>query len=186
MLPFTWFDVVLLLIVLWSAIAGLRSGLARVVVGTAAVIAGLLTGFWCYRLVGIHLLPLVKSPALSEVLGFLLIFCAALILGSLIAALLSRIFGWVGLSWFDHLLGGLAGCLRGALVIATLLDFVVAFTPSPLPQAIQQSRVLPYVSRASALLVDLAPRDLRDAFIQQMENLRQLWKQPDSRHTQQV
>lgn len=181
MLPFTWFDVCLVLVVLWSAAMGLRAGLARVVVGTIAAIVGVIAGFWCYRLVAVKLLPWVKTEALSDVLGFLLIFTGALLLGALVAGVLSKLFQWVGLSWFDHLLGGVAGVLRGALVIAALLDFVVAFAPSPMPDAIQQSRVLPYVSHVSGVLVDLAPRELRDAFSQQMMNLRQMWKQPDKK-----
>lgn len=181
MLPFTWFDVCLVLVVLWSAAMGLRAGLARVVVGTIAAIVGVIAGFWCYRLVAVKLLPWVKTEALSDVLGFLLIFTGALLLGALVAGVLSKLFQWVGLSWFDHLLGGVAGVLRGALVIAALLDFVVAFAPSPMPDAIQQSRVLPYVSHVSGVLVDLAPRELRDAFTQQMMNLRQMWKQPEKK-----
>ena len=184
MLPVTWFDVCLLLIVIWSAAMGLRAGFARVVVGTIAVLVGSITGFWCYRLVGAKLLPLVKTPTLADVLGFLLIFSAALVLGSAVAAILSRLFQWVGLSWFDHLLGGIAGLLRGALVTAALLDFVVAFAPSPMPEAIQGSQVVPYISRVSSILVDLAPRELRDAFTQQMLNLRQMWKHTDKKPTE--
>ena len=185
-MPFTSIDLCLGLILLWSAIGGLRAGLARVIIGTAAAVAGVLCGFWCYRLVGAKLLPWVRTEALADVLGFLLIFCGALIVGSLLAAVLSRLFRWVGLSWFDHLLGGVAGVLRGALVVAALLDYVVAFAPSPIPQAVQQSRILPYASHVSSMLVDLAPRELRDAFNQQLLNLRQLWKQPDNRHREEV
>lgn len=180
---FTWFDVCLALVVLWSVFLGLRAGLARVVVGTVAAVVGVIAGFWCYRLVGAKLLPLLHSPTLADVLGFLLIFTGALIIGSLLAALLSSLFKWVGLSWFDHLLGGLAGLFRGAIVTAALLDFVVAFAPSPVPEAVGSSRLLPYVSHLSAMLVDLAPRDLRDAFTQQMLNLRQMWKEQRKRGT---
>ncbi len=185
-MPFTWIDVCLALAVLWSAILGLRAGLARVVVGTVAATCGVIAGFWCYRLVGAKLLPYLKSPTLADVTGFLLIFLAALVLGSLIAAVLAKLFQWVGLSWFDHLLGGIAGLLRGALVTAALLDIIVAFAPSPMPDSIQQSRVLPYISHLSAVLVDMAPRELRDAFTQQMLNLRQLWKEPEKKGSREV
>ncbi len=184
--PFTSVDLCLGIILLWSAIAGLRAGLARVIIGTGATIVGILFGFWCYRLVGVKLLPWVRTEALANVLGFLLIFCGALIVGSVLAAILSRLFRWIGLSWFDHFLGGLAGLARGAILIAASLDFAIAFAPSPIPQAVQQSRILPYATTVSAWLVELAPRELRDAFTQQLENLRQLWKQPDNRHGQEV
>src|SRR5690242_4995575 len=112
-MPFNWFDIVLALIILLSAFTGLRSGLARVVVGIAATIVGLVAGFWCYRIVAAKLLPYVKTEPIADILGFLAIFIGVLILGSLISAILSKLFQWIGLSWFNHFLGGVAGFLRG-------------------------------------------------------------------------
>ena len=167
-----WFDIVLLLILLASALSGLRSGLARVIIGLISTIAGVIAGFWCYRLVAAQLLPIVRTEVVANILGFAVIFCGVLIVGALIAALLSRLFRWIGLSWFNHLLGGVAGIIRGALVVAVLVDVLVAFSPSPTPQFISNSCVLPYTTQISAWLVELAPRELKDTFIQQMENLR--------------
>jgi membrane protein required for colicin V production len=175
---FNWFDIVLVLILLWSAVMGMRSGFARVVVGFLATLVGLFAGFWCYGLVAAKLAPIVRGITLANLLGFLIIFAAALILGSLIAALLGRIFHWMGLSWFDHLLGGLAGFLRGALVVAAVVDMVVAYAPSPVPRVLEHSEVLPYVSEMSGWLVSIAPHELRDAFTEQMNNLRQFWANP--------
>ena len=182
-----WFDVCLGVILLWSALAGLRAGLARVVVGLIATVVGFMAGFWCYRMIAAKLLPWVGTVTAADILGFLLIFVGVLLIGSLIATLLSRIFKWIGLSWFNHLLGGVAGFLRGALVIAALVDIAVAFSPSPMPDVLAQSRVLPYASRVSSWLADLAPRELKDAFTEQLENLKQLWtKPPQDRHAQEV
>src|SRR3954452_10329682 len=178
MLVLNWLDISLVLIILWSAFSGFRAGLARVVIGLVATVAGLIAGFWCYRLVAAKLLPWVKTETLANILGFLLILSGALAVGALIASLLSSLFKWIGLSWFNHLLGGLAGVLRGALIISALLDFFVAFSPSPTPAVLERSQVLPYVSHVSGWLVDLAPRELKDAFTQQIQNLRQLWSKP--------
>lgn len=178
MLVLNWLDISLVLVILWSAFSGLRAGLARVVIGLAATLAGLLAGFWSYRLVAAKLLPWVKTETLANILGFLVILTVALVLGAVIGSVLSRIFKWIGLSWFNHLLGGLAGVLRGALIISALLDFFVAFSPSPTPAVLERSQVLPYVSHVSAWLVDLAPRELKDAFTQQIQNLRQMWSKP--------
>ena len=41
-----WLDIVLGLIILCSAIAGLRAGFTRVVIGLVATIVGLVAGFW--------------------------------------------------------------------------------------------------------------------------------------------
>jgi membrane protein required for colicin V production len=181
-----WFDILLVVILLWSIIAGLRAGLARVVIGLIATVAGFIAGFWFYRIVAAKLMSWLKTPAVADVLGFLIIFIAVVILGSLFAALFSRLFRWMGLSWFNHLLGGLAGFLRGALVIAALVDVLVAYSPSPMPEFLENSRVLPYASEISGWLVDLAPRELKDAFTEQMENLRQLWRRTQRQHSQEV
>jgi membrane protein required for colicin V production len=167
-----WFDVVLLLILLASALSGLRSGLARVIIGLVSTIVGVIAGFWCYRIVAAQLMPVVRTEVAANILGFCVIFCGVLIVGAIIGALLSRLFRWIGLSWFNHLLGGVAGAIRGALVIAVLVDILVAFSPSPTPQFISNSYLLPYTIQVSGWLVELAPRELRDTFIQQMENLR--------------
>ncbi len=178
---FTWFDVVLVLILLWSAIAGLRSGFARVVVGFIATIAGLLAGFWFYRMLAEELMPWVKTPTMAQILGFLIIFVGVLIVGAVIGALLSRLLRWFGLSWFNHFLGGIAGFFRGALVIAAVAAVFVAFSPSPTPQFLAGSRVLPYVAEVAWWLVDLAPKELKDAYEQQLQNLKRMWSHPDQK-----
>jgi membrane protein required for colicin V production len=183
---FNWFDLVLGVIVMMSIFAGLRAGFARVVVGLVAAIVGLLAGFWCYRLVAVKLTPWVRTPTIANILGFLAIFVVVLILGSLISALLSRIFKWIGLSWFNHLLGGAAGLARGAVIIAAVADAVVAFSPSPPPTFLNDSKLLPYTAQLSSWLADIAPRELKDAFDEQMQTIRRFWNPEKGRPPRQV
>jgi uncharacterized membrane protein required for colicin V production len=175
-MPFNWFDVVLALIILLSIIAGLKSGFARVVVSLLATVLGLLLGFWCYRMVAAKLASVVRTPALADICGFLIIFFGILIVGALFAALLANLFRWIGLSWFDHFLGGLAGFARGILMVAGLAAILVAFVPSPVPSFIANSRMLPYASHVAAALAEMAPRDLKDSFFQEWQNLKEFWK----------
>ena len=182
-MPFNWFDIILALIILLSAFAGLRSGFARVVIGLMATVAGLLLGFWCYRIVAAKLEPFLSTPALADICGFLIIFIGILIVGSLLASLLSRLFKWIGLLWFDHFLGGVAGVIRGVLMVAAFAAILVAFVPSPVPAFLTNSRVLPYASHVAAALAQMAPRDLKDSFLQQWQNLKQFWAQPKSRRS---
>ena len=63
---------------------------------------------------------------------------------------------------------------------------MVAFSPSPTPAFLGNSRVLPYTLEISSWLADLAPRELRDAFTEQMDNLKQLWAPPKDHHSQEV
>jgi membrane protein required for colicin V production len=170
-----WLDIFLAIIIVVSAVTGLRAGFTRVVIGLTATVVGLLAGFWCYRLVGAELHHWISSVKAADIVGFFLIFCGVAILGSIVAALLSRVLRWVGLSWFNHLLGGLAGFARGALVVAVLADVLVAFAPSPVPVYLRDSRVLPYANGVASVLAEFAPQQLKDSFSHQMENLKQIW-----------
>ncbi len=186
MLTITWVDVTLILIILWSVATGLRAGFARVVIGFLATIAAFLTGFWFYRVVAAKLAPWIANSSVANFAGFLILFVGVLILGSLVSKILSTLFKWVGLSWFNRLLGGAAGFVRGVLLVAALVDVLVAFAPSPTPEMLQHSLVVPYVSSIAGWLVDLAPRQLKDAFDQEMENLRRYWSNPGGKKTQTV
>jgi membrane protein required for colicin V production len=170
-----WLDIVLAIIIISSAVAGLRAGFTRVVIGLLATIVGLIAGFWCYRLVGEQLYPWISKPALANFVGFFLIFVGVALLGSIIAALLSKLLRWVGLSWFNYLLGGVAGFARGALIVAVLANVLVAFAPSPVPNYLRNSRVLPYANGVASVLAEFAPHQLKDAFSHQMETLKQIW-----------
>ncbi|HEY7303879.1 MAG TPA: CvpA family protein [Bryobacteraceae bacterium] len=187
MWPPNWFDIVLCFLILLSAIAGLRTGFARVVIGLVATVAGFLAGFWCYHLVAGQLIAWTHiNPRPANLLGFLIVFVGVLIVGSLLATLLAKLFRWIGLSWFDHLLGGVAGFVRGVLIVAVLADIVVAFAPSPLPAFLRSSRVLPYASELGVAIAQLAPRELKDLFNEQMDNLKQLWATPQAQHIRDV
>jgi membrane protein required for colicin V production len=170
-----WLDIVLAIIIISSAIAGLRAGFTRVVIGLLATVVGLIAGFWCYRLVGMQLHPWITRPAVANTVGFFLIFFGVALLGSLLAALLGRLLKWVGLSWFNYLLGGVAGFARGALIVAVLANVLVAFAPSPVPGYLRDSRVLPYANGVASILAEFAPHQLKDSFSQQMQNLKQIW-----------
>jgi membrane protein required for colicin V production len=181
-----WFDVFLILLLLSSVVAGLRTGFARVVVGLIASVFGFLAAFWCYRLVAVNIQPWVSNTALADALGFFLVFIGVLILGSLVGAILSRLLQWVGLSWFNHLLGGAAGLARGILVVAVMVSAIVAFSPSPPPGFLGNSTLLPYALDVSSWISATAPRELKDAFDAQMRSLQRLWAPQHSRTTQEI
>lgn len=177
-----WFDFAIILLLAASVISGLKAGLSRVVIHLLATVIGLLAAFWCYGIVAEKLLTLVNVNRLqADLLGFLIIFLGVLLVGSLLAALLGRIFRWFGLSWFDHLLGGVAGVVRGVLVITVMVDALIAFTPRPPPAYLDHSRLLPYTNEIAGWLIEAAPRGLKDAFKDQLGNIEQYWTPRDQK-----
>jgi len=179
MSTFTWLDIVLAIIIIISATAGVRAGFARVTIGLLATIMGFLAASWSYRIVAAEIVRLTNiSIRVANIAGFLLIFAAVIITGSVLAGIIGQLFRWIGLSWFNHLMGGVAGFFRGVLVIAVVADILVAFSPSPFPIFLESSCVLPYALEVASTLADLAPRELKDSFDVQLRSLRHVWAVP--------
>src|ERR1700710_2521925 len=101
-----WLDVVLLAILALSSFASFRKGFSREIIGLAASLFALVLGMWFYGLAGSFFEPYVSSPRIAHLLGFFVVVISVLILGSIVAAIVSRFIRTIGLSFFDRLLGG--------------------------------------------------------------------------------
>jgi membrane protein required for colicin V production len=117
----------------------------------------------------------VSSVALSNLLGFLVVFFAFVLVGALLGKLLTKLFKWTGLSWLNRLMGAGFGFLRGALVSVGFVAVLMAFTPKPPPHWMVGSILLPYAIDASNVCVALAPRELKDAVSDSMNEVRKAW-----------
>jgi membrane protein required for colicin V production len=172
-----WVDYLLILIVGLSVLSGLRAGFARVGIGFAAAIIGIFGGFWCYGIVADHFVDYVSSKAIANLIGFFVIFVGVVLVGALIGRLVAMLFKWIGLSWFDRLLGGAFGFVRGLVVAAALTTVLMAFAPSPPPRSITESRTLPYVVDAAGILAAATPREIKDAFHDSLEKVKRIWEE---------
>lgn len=168
-------DVLLVLIVGSSIMAGFVAGFARVGIGFCAAVAAVVFGFWFYSTPAGWFHRYIHSPAVSNVLGFLVVFWAVLLVGALIAKAVATVFKWTGLSWVDRLLGSFFGLVRGAVIGVGFVAVLLAFSPKPLPYWMVNSKLLPYAVDASNLFASLAPADLKEAFGESMQELRKEW-----------
>jgi membrane protein required for colicin V production len=176
-----WIDLVLLLVIASSVLAGLSAGFARVGVGFAAMIVGMFCGFWFYGIVAAYVLDYVSSPAIANLIGFFTILAAILILGAIVGLILAKFFKWVGLSWLDRLLGGVFGIARGFLIAAAMVTVLLAFAPSPPPRSVVDSKFLPYVIDVSDVLAALTPREIKDQFYATKDRVRAVWSAHNTR-----
>jgi len=159
-----WIDLILILVVGLSVLTGLTAGFARVGIGFIAAILGIFIGFWSYGIVGAYVLDYVSSRQMANLIGFFVIFFAVVVAGSIVGAILSKFFKWAGLSWFDRLLGGAFGLVRGFVIAAAMATVFLAFAPSPPPPSVVDSKLLPYVVDVSGVLAAMTPRDIKEAF----------------------
>jgi membrane protein required for colicin V production len=168
-------DLLLVLIVGTSVVMGFIAGFARVGIGFAATICGLLFGFWFYSIPAAWFHGFIASTAISNVLGFLVVFLAFEILGALIGKIVSKFLKWTGLSFFDKLLGAVFGFVRGSLIGVGFVAILLAFSPRPIPNWMVNSMLLPYAVDASNILASLAPRALTDGFHSALVEIRKDW-----------
>lgn len=170
-----WLDLLLLAILAASVIGGVVKGFARLMIGLIAAVAGFFLALWFHGVAGGWLLPYVSYPGLANFIGFVLIVVAALVLGALTGALLSRLLKWVGLSWVDRVLGGLFGLARGLVFAVALVLALMAFARHPPPHAVVESRLAPYVTGAASVCAQIAPHEVREAVEESYAKAREIW-----------
>jgi len=168
-------DILLVVIVGSSVIAGFAAGFARAGIGFLAAIVGMLLAFWFYPGPAAIIHKYVGSAMLSNILGFLVVFLLCVAAGGLMAKVLSKLFKWTGLSWLDHILGAGFGFIRGMLVAVAFVAVLMAFTPAPTPNWMVGSSALPYVIDASNMCAELAPHAVTEAFHETMVDIETAW-----------
>ncbi len=173
----TLLDLLVVVVVAASTVAGFVAGFARGGIGFIAAIFGVLFGFWFYGTPASYIHQRVHSEAISNVLGFLVVFMLFILAGALVARLVVKFLKLVGLSWLDRLVGGAFGMVRGALVALALIAILLAFVPKPAPNWMKDSLVLPYAMDASGVLASLAPGGIKIAFREAAQEIRQEWRE---------
>jgi membrane protein required for colicin V production len=173
----TFLDFILLAVVIGFLAKGLSGGFARVGVGFIASIVGIFCAFWFYGITSAWIMPYVNSRTVANLLGFLVILMGFGIAGTLIGNLLGRIFLWVGLSWLDRLGGAAFGLAQGVVISVALVTVIVACSPTPPPDMLERSRVVPYLLGPSDAMAAMIPRELRDSFHDTTDKVRKMWPQ---------
>ena len=170
-----WLDIVLIVIVASSVFEGVKKGLARVGVGLAASIVGIVGGIWFYGYVGSFLIPYVSSRGIANFAGFWIVFIACVVAGGVIGNLLALAFKWAGLSWIDRGFGAVFGFLRAMVVAIALVLGLVAFSSNPPPDSVVRSHFAPYVLGAANVCVEFAPKELKDSFFESSAKVKEIW-----------
>jgi len=125
-----WFDYVIIAIVFISIVWGLIRGLLKEVISlfTWLIAFGVVIFFGKYVLVALTTHMKNTHAIYPTYVGILIaIFVAVLLIGWLVNAIVNSVIDHGGISIFNHLIGGVFGCLRG-LLIAQLLVLIITMT----------------------------------------------------------
>jgi len=168
MTPADWLICVVVLI---NVVAAAMQGFFSEALSIAGLVVGYVVAAWQYRTVAERLESFLKNPWLAEVLGFLIIFFAILILFGLAARVARWVMKETGLSGFDRFLGAVLGLLKGGLMVAVILMGMTAFQPAS--KFLANSQLAPYFLVVGRAAIWLAPPDLRARFFQGLDLLHQ-------------
>jgi len=176
-----WLDILLAVILLFSFAGAFWNGLSREIVRIIALLVGIFGGMWWYTELTPHITPYVPDDAIASFAAFGAIVVGSLIAGGIVAWLLAKILHWSGLRWFDRLLGGAFGLVRGLIMATAIVLAVVAFAPTTgSSEVVATSRIAPLVLSSARWTAALAPQDLRTSFFSGFDRVRGTWTGPDA------
>lgn len=171
----TILDGFILLVLVLSTLTAISQGFFYEVFNLAGVLLGYVLAAWEYSKLAPWFLKYVSSQWVADIAAFLAIF----IFVAALAGACGRIVRWavagVGMRWFDRILGGAFGFVRGIVVSAILVMALAAFAPSS--EALRNSALAPYFLVMSRTASWIAPSDLRSRFRQGVEILRNAHEQ---------
>ena len=159
-----WVDLTILGVIAISAVIGWLRGFVREVLSVGAWIAAAWIAAKYYEQVATMITPYLPSSDIAVPAAFGVVFVGALILLSILAAVISRLARVSALSPLDSTLGIVFGILRGALVV--VVAYIAGAMLLPVdrwPPPVQNARLLPYIYRGATTLVAMAPPEYRPA-----------------------
>lgn len=170
------FDIVVIIIISFCLIRGLFKGLIREISGIIGVIAGFYAAFTYYPLLAPYAEPWIQNSGIRNLLSFFVLFCAVLILVSLISVLIHKLLKLVFLGWVDRTFGLIFGAAKGILVVSVLFVMITTFLPKN-SNMLTASKLSPYVGDVSKTLTVFVSKNTRKDFLKQLEGIQKIWKQ---------
>jgi len=162
-------DWIILGLIALNVVSAAIQGFFAEALSLAGLVIAYIVAAWQFVRLAEWLATFLKSQWLSDILGFLIIFFAIVLL----VGIAGRIARWVmkeaGLSGFDRFLGGVLGLLKGGLMVAVILMGLTAFTPTS--KLLEDSQLAPYFLVAGRAAIWVAPSEFRARFYEGLDLL---------------
>jgi membrane protein required for colicin V production len=169
------FDIFVIIVICYSIIRGLFRGLVKEVSSIMGVLGGFYAAYSYYPIVAKLIAGLVKDHSYLNILSFLIIFCAILIIISIIGVVIKYLLNVAFLGWVDRLCGVFFGLVKGILIVTVLFIILTTFLPRGAP-LIKQSILAPHVIWISEKMVKVVSKDVREDFFGKLNEFKKAWK----------
>ena len=170
---FSFLDWTIITLVFISMAGSFVKGFAREVIILVSVVIGIVLASWSYPIIGDFFLRYVRTENIASILGFITVFIATLLVGTIVSYLMHRFVRLTHLQWFDRLLGAAFGLIRGWIIAAMLILLLTAF-PVELV-TVQKAKLAPSLLVSARILVSITPPSLKKRFLQGYSDLEKLW-----------
>ena len=171
----TVLDWLVVAILLYSVVMSAMRGFFREVLGLATVITGVLVAAWFYRDIGAIFVGVTRTEDLALFLGFVLLFGGTLIVGFTLIWFVYRIFEFAHIEWFDRLLGGAFGFVRGWLIGVVIFLGLTSFEIQS--EVVRNSELAPYFLPGSRIVAVVTPFELKAKFLIGYEEVQRWWRE---------
>lgn len=156
-----------------SLIFGLMKGFVRSILGLVVALAGLFLAATFYPQVELVIRPSVETDMMAQLVAFLTIFVAVVVVGLLLGRAFRKFLEKTHLSWIDHLAGGAFGLVRGWLICSVVYVALTAF-PVQL-EMVARATLAPYLLKGAEVLTIITSKNLREQFRDGYHRLRVRW-----------
>lgn len=151
-----WIDYAILGLIVISLVIGLIRGFTKEIFSLAVWIIAVMIGLNFSREFSFFLEKWINVPAIRMAASFASLFCATILLGSIVGLLLGELFKNNGLSVSDRFAGLIFGVIRGVIVVAVCI-MLAGLTPIPNEPWWKESMLIPPFQTLAIWLKDHFP-----------------------------
>ncbi len=159
-----WLDVVLAVVLLIALVRSVWTGFTRAVAGVGGVLGGFFVAIRGYPSLAFRLSPMIADELIRNIVAFLLLFLAVYLIFVIAGILLHGFLKALKLGWFDRLMGGILGALKGVLLAGIIMFLLTVVLPANSP-TIQKSYLYPRLRYVIQGLTVLVPDQVKGRFM---------------------
>ncbi|MGD8176455.1 CvpA family protein [Marinimicrobium sp. ARAG 43.8] len=138
-----WADWTILSILLVSSLISIKRGFVKEALSLVTWIVAFVIAMLFSDRLAVLLTDLIPTPSIREVVAFVALFAATLIVGAMVNYLIGELVRMTGLSGTDRLLGMIFGLARGLLVVMALLILLPTIIPMEQDEWWRESALIP-------------------------------------------
>ena len=128
-MSFDWnlLDIIFIIITFVSILIGILRGFVKELMSIIFMILAVVLSILFYKEAGLFFNGFISNPEVANFTGFIAVFIAILIAGSIITFFLRKLIVIGPLRSIDRILGALFGFVRSALICSIILFGILAF-----------------------------------------------------------